>query len=785
MARRFQVGVPTPDPNIVGDNTRREPRVEVLFYKYGSYLPAQQLPSLLSPIKTPQPLSLISPPGSEPRSFQSRSPITPGVEEYRTKTAFPHGLVTDFHLLPQKFTFPLTHVETVYKPIKRGAPATLRDVSYDNATAKAVVPQEGKLGEGSFGKVIQFGSRGVMKVAAMRGPSDPMYKIQIPGVLMDEALAILRINSPNIVSIWRSFLCADDADHFIAIHIMEKMSGDLQKFAGTHMKNTEISDSLGRMIEYDGLKGLADMHSMGYIHKDLKPGNMLWVEAPGRQPHPFVFKLGDFGAVTNNPNQTLSGTYQFLAPECVAPRIQTQKSDVWALFASLWEIRFGTLPLLAIFPKSPEIKTRLDVRGAWRQLASNPEALNKHIMQMLTLFWGITGNPGDAFVGIRDGVLSREWAVKKQPEWDKLLHYHTSVSGVCYDGALAFMENLKRALIADPAARPTAHQLLDNPEYFAGITASPASPAIPANLPDGAAMDNFKSLWYMERGGDGDRDSFETRLAMGLQSTQQVAIMNIGPKELVPKNMRNRWGKPKKILYDKDVVAVGNGYYLFDWCDGNTLLSIHGNVRGNDFWANVKSFCEAILGISKDDPSVLPFLEYHIEGLGATYVIHFVIQGKWRHMGAIPHDTEPAILNLLGGLLHIGKIFRNRKLGGHFFLSSLWVNDHGIYRLNLPIMYKAAIGHDSLQACLTGTAKTMRSESRHYTPNTIWSTLSRFSMSSSLKQTWGTLIEADWDKVFATLKLATVDYQNTLRVQPHTTGSVSPRMRITAIDTCV
>lgn len=106
---------------------------------------------------------------------------------------------------------------------------------------------------------------------------------------------------------------------------------------------------------------LAAAHSVGVLHKDLKPGNVL-IEAIGGEP-PRV-KLTDFGSgamldparlaalgITRlgftqsaaAPDTTTSGTLHYLSPEVLAGQPPTVQADIYALGVMLYQLVVGDL----------------------------------------------------------------------------------------------------------------------------------------------------------------------------------------------------------------------------------------------------------------------------------------------------------------------------------------------------------------------------------------------------------------------------------------------------------
>jgi hypothetical protein len=123
--------------------------------------------------------------------------------------------------------------------------------------------------------------------------------------------------------------------------------------------------------------GLGELHAAGFIHRDVKPHNILF--AGGRA------KLADFGVAKGDPSEpdmsltlpgSMVGTWAFLAPELVAGGPASVASDIYALGVTAFLGLTGQYPEASAQPVSaiaPELGTAFDATLA-RALDPDPGA---------------------------------------------------------------------------------------------------------------------------------------------------------------------------------------------------------------------------------------------------------------------------------------------------------------------------------------------------------------------------------------------------------------------------
>ena len=160
-----------------------------------------------------------------------------------------------------------------------------------------------------------------------------------------EVDAVRSIDHPNVVKI----LDAGESPAGLPYMVMELIDGPTLK--------TIIEDEAplhprraGRLAE-QLVAGLAEAHHQGFVHRDLKPGNIII----GRDEHGAEHaKILDFGIVASlqlqKDEQRLTktgyivGTPTYMAPEQVDPKSVSPQADVYALGVILYELLAGKPP---------------------------------------------------------------------------------------------------------------------------------------------------------------------------------------------------------------------------------------------------------------------------------------------------------------------------------------------------------------------------------------------------------------------------------------------------------
>jgi eukaryotic-like serine/threonine-protein kinase len=141
----------------------------------------------------------------------------------------------------------------------------------------------------------------------------------------------------------------DEGDPFI---VMEYLDGiDLSQLV---RNNGALSVAAAADYLVQACHGLAEAHSLGIVHRDVKPANLFLAKDAAGLP---IIKLLDFGisratdcgaeGITVSPQraQDFLGTPHFVSPEqLVAPQDVDARADVWSLGVTAWFLVTGRYP---------------------------------------------------------------------------------------------------------------------------------------------------------------------------------------------------------------------------------------------------------------------------------------------------------------------------------------------------------------------------------------------------------------------------------------------------------
>jgi serine/threonine protein kinase len=216
-----------------------------------------------------------------------------------------------------------------------------------------------------------------------------------------EALSAARLQHPNIVQVFDSGQDPNSERHYI---VMEYVDGPSAADLLRERKQLDLDETVA--LVRDACHGLDYAHRAGVVHRDVKPGNLLFAEEMG------ITKLADFG-IAKAAEQTritqvgsVLGTAAYLSPEQARGDEAGPASDIYSLGVCAYQFLTGRLPheyasltelalkqqqdpVAPITDYRPEVPRELDeaVRVA---LERDPEARYRSALEMAEAIEGGT-----------------------------------------------------------------------------------------------------------------------------------------------------------------------------------------------------------------------------------------------------------------------------------------------------------------------------------------------------------------------------------------------------------
>jgi eukaryotic-like serine/threonine-protein kinase len=227
-------------------------------------------------------------------------------------------------------------------PLRSHAPLAV-DESAASVEGKTIGPYEVErlLGRGGMGAVY----------LAHRGEEAPVaLKILLPRMEVDDAAKdiFLReiditqtLKHPNIVS-YKDFGKHEGRYYFVAEYCAGGSAEALRRQRGGRLSLPTVLK-----IAVDALEGLAAAHKAGFVHRDLKPDNVL-LDADGTARIADLglaksFQLAGLSGMT--ATGVVAGTYYFMPKEQLTSYRQVRPtSDVWSMAATLYYLLTGQYP---------------------------------------------------------------------------------------------------------------------------------------------------------------------------------------------------------------------------------------------------------------------------------------------------------------------------------------------------------------------------------------------------------------------------------------------------------
>lgn len=241
----------------------------------------------------------------------------------------------------------------LFSDIYNPSNAQNNSVVKDEGIYKDYIVKNETIGQGAFATVKKAierktGHSYAVKIINRRRAIHAGGKGAMLGV--NRELEILRqLDHPNIVKS-KSFY-EDIENYYLVMELVP--GGDLMDFVAA---NGAIGEDATQVITKQILDGIAYVHKLGILHRDLKPDNILIM-----QDDPIIVKITDFGLAKISDNatfmKTFCGTLAYVAPEVITGKYDqhaTQSQgpgpnysnlvDIWSLGCLVYVLLTSHLP---------------------------------------------------------------------------------------------------------------------------------------------------------------------------------------------------------------------------------------------------------------------------------------------------------------------------------------------------------------------------------------------------------------------------------------------------------
>jgi len=192
--------------------------------------------------------------------------------------------------------------------------------------------------QGAFGKLYRgtYNGEDVAIKLLERPEADPERAGLMEQQFVQEVMMLATLRHQNIVK----FIGACRKPVVWCIVTEYAKGGSVRQFL-TKRQNRSVPLKLAVKQALDVARGMAYVHGLGFIHRDLKSDNLLIAGDKS-------IKIADFGVarieVKTEGMTPETGTYRWMAPEMIQHRPYDQKVDVYSFGIVLWELITGMLP---------------------------------------------------------------------------------------------------------------------------------------------------------------------------------------------------------------------------------------------------------------------------------------------------------------------------------------------------------------------------------------------------------------------------------------------------------
>jgi len=250
----------------------------------------------------------------------------------------------------------------------------------------------------------------IWEVSSQSGGSQPLcMKLLLPHALEDanakqvlkhEAKVGKSLDHPSIVKIHKVAVTKQHGyilmDYFRAPNIKQQISGD---HAGLQARFRKVFESLCLALGY--------MHEKGWVHKDIKPENILSNKVGELRLIDFSLAVRASGGLAKllGGSKSVQGTRTYIAPETLLKKAPTIQTDMYSLGVTVFEMLTGNPPFRGMSPNellrmhvqepappvsasNPNVTQEMD-RLVARLLEKKPAKRHKNMEEVYAEFRGL------------------------------------------------------------------------------------------------------------------------------------------------------------------------------------------------------------------------------------------------------------------------------------------------------------------------------------------------------------------------------------------------------------
>ena len=193
----------------------------------------------------------------------------------------------------------------------------------------------GKIGSGGMANVYKAKDHKLNRFVAMKVLKQEFREdTTFINKFKTEAQSAAGLTHPNIVNVFD--VGEDDGIHYIVMELVEGIT--LKDYIS---KKGKLSVKEATSIAIQVSMGLEAAHSHGIIHRDVKPQNII-ISTDGK------VKVTDFGiaraASSNTISSNVMGSVHYSSPEQVRGGYSDEKSDIYSLGITMYEMITGKVP---------------------------------------------------------------------------------------------------------------------------------------------------------------------------------------------------------------------------------------------------------------------------------------------------------------------------------------------------------------------------------------------------------------------------------------------------------